>query len=330
MMENRKDQHVELALKQRDRSLASDFDLISLEHDSIPNLKVEDISIAVEVAGMQLSSPIFINAMTGGSDKTKLINEKLAEVAKLANIPIASGSLSSALKNPKNEESYKVMRQVNPKGYILANIGAEYDLSAAQKAVAILDANALQIHVNVIQEIVMPEGDRDFSSWQKNIKEIVNNLDLPVIVKEVGFGMSKNSIKKLIDLGVKTIDISGYGGTNFAKIENARRDQFDMTYLESMGISTVQSLINSKEYQDQVEIIASGGIRNPLDVIKSLALGAKAVGISGLILEQLEENGIDETVSLIKAWNQQLKLIMAALNVTKISQLQELKININL
>ncbi|NLY62449.1 MAG: type 2 isopentenyl-diphosphate Delta-isomerase [Erysipelothrix sp.] len=330
MIENRKDEHVRLALAQVDLAPASDFDLVSLEHDSIPNLKVDDIDLTTSIAGIDLVSPLFINAMTGGSDKTKGINEKLAEVARLVNIPIASGSLSSALKNPDNEASFSILRKTNPDGIIFANVGAEYDLSAAQKAVDILSANALQIHVNVIQEVVMPEGDRDFTSWNTNIAEIAKSLSVPLIVKEVGFGMSSASIKKLINLGVKTIDLSGYGGTNFAKIENARREDFDMSYLENMGISTVQSLINAKDYLSEVEIIASGGIRNPLDVIKSLAMGASAVGMSSFVLSNVEKHGVNKTVEILNAWNYQLKLIMTLLGVKNIKELQKIKVNIKL
>lgn len=327
-MQNRKDAHVELALSQRVDKNISDFDNVIIEHHSIPNTKVDDVDLSTTFANISFETPFFINAMTGGSTKTKLINERLAEVAKRANIAIASGSLSSALKDETYIPTFSVLRDVNSEGIIFANVGAEYTYSKAQQAVNILNANALQIHVNVIQEIVMPEGDRDFTMWQNNIKAAVENLTVPVIVKEVGFGMSSQSIKQLIELGVKTIDISGYGGTNFAKIENARRTDFDMSYLQHMGISTVQSLLNAKPYLNEVEIIASGGIRNPLDVIKCLVLGAQAVGISGLILESVEKDGVEQTVKLVNAWKYQLKLIMSALGVNNIKQLQNVEYKI--
>lgn len=325
-MENRKDQHVAFALQQQAFQKPSAFDDVILEHVSLPHLNVNDVDISTSFAGLKLSSPLYINAMTGGSEKTKAINEKLAEVAKRCHIPIASGSLSSALKDPSLSESFTVLRDKNPNGLIFANIGAEYDVEAAKRAVSLLQADALQIHLNVIQEIIMHEGDRDFSMWKKNIEDIVKTLDVPVIVKEVGFGMSAQTFEALKQLGVKTIDVSGKGGTNFAQIENDRYKDEHMSYMNDMGITTVQSLKYSKDYQDEIEILASGGIRNPLDVVKALAMGAKAVGISGLILKTVEQEGVDKTVALIKKWEAEIKLIMVALDVQNINDLRKIRI----
>ncbi len=267
--------------------------------------------------------PIFINAMTGGSAKTKIINEDLAKVAKATKLAIASGSLSAALKDESLKDSFKVIRDNNKKGIVFANLGAEHDFLNAQAAIEILKADALQIHLNVIQELVMPEGDRDFSIWLSNIKEIKSKAKIPIIVKEVGFGMSRETIEKLLEVKVDAIDVSGFGGTNFAKIENYRRKSHDYSYLNNFGQSTVISLLEAQAFINKTSIIASGGIRNPLDVVKSLALGAKAVGISGLILNHLLEFGVDSTIELINNWKKELKVIMTILGVENIEQLRE-------
>ena len=237
-----------------------------------------------------MTYPIYINAMTGGSEWTKQINEKLAVVARETGLAMAVGSTHAALRNPKMAESFSIARQTNPEGIIFSNVGADVPVDKAVEAVSLLDAQALQIHVNAPQELVMPEGNREFSTWLDNVAAIVQRVDVPVIIKEVGFGMSKELYKDLIDVGVTYVDVSG--GTNFVTIENERRSNKDMDYLANWGQSTVESLLESSAYQDSLNVFASGGVRTPLDVVKSLALGAKAVGMSRPFLNQVENGGI--------------------------------------
>lgn len=319
---NRKDEHVKLALKHHNTNSNSDFDNVRFVYDALPTLDVSDVSLKTTIDSITLDAPIYINAMTGGSEKTKAINEKLAEVASATNIPIASGSLSAALKDSKHEESFAVLRSKNKDGVVFANIGAEYTLEAAQKAIDIVDADILQIHINIVQEIVMPEGDRTFKQWEYNIKEIVEGVSIPVIVKEVGSGMSEKTISRLKNIGVNNIDVSGRGGTNFALIENDRRVNQDYDYLINFGQSTVISLMEAQQHVDHVNILASGGVRNPLDVIKSLALGAKAVGMSSFILNSVMNDGVDETIEIIESFKVQLRSIMTILGCSTIEELK--------
>jgi isopentenyl-diphosphate delta-isomerase len=182
-------------------------------------------------------------------------------------------------------------------------------------------ADGLQIHVNTPQEVVMPEGDRVFSDWKKNIEEITHGLHIPVIVKEVGFGMSHETITELTNLGATTIDVGGTGGTNFAQIENARRSKREFDFLEGWGQSTVISLLEAEYANVEADILASGGIRNSLDIVKSLALGAKSVGISGTVLNSLMNDGVDETVQLIVDWKEEIRKIMSMLNAATVDEL---------
>ena len=307
---NRKDEHVSLA-KAFHKDRPSDFDHVHLIHRSFPQVAVDDISITSEMASLPLKTPFFINAMTGGSEKTKQINEQLATLARETSLAMATGSVSIALKDPSVQDSFTIVRKTNPTGMILANVGAGSSLEQAQQAIDLLEANALQIHVNAPQELVMPEGDRDFRYWLEDIAKIASTLSIPVIVKEVGFGMTRETIQQLIDCGITSIDVSGQGGTSFTQIENARRKNREFGYLDSYGLSTVQSLLEANEVPYPYEFIASGGIRQAYDIFKALALGANAVGISGTILTHLLTKGLDETILLVQQWQSELTTLYA-------------------
>ncbi|MDP4102305.1 MAG: type 2 isopentenyl-diphosphate Delta-isomerase, partial [Bacillota bacterium] len=231
----RKRQHINHALsigQKRETGL----DDITFVHVSLPDLALEQVDISTKIGELSSSSPIFINAMTGGGGKlTYEINKSLARAASQAGIPLAVGSQMSALKDPSERLSYEIVRKENPNGLIFANLGSEATAAQAKEAVEMIGANALQIHLNVIQEIVMPEGDRSFGGALERIEQICSHVSVPVIVKEVGFGMSKASAGKLYEAGAAAIDIGGYGGTNFSKIENLRR-QRQISFFNSWGI----------------------------------------------------------------------------------------------
>ena len=296
--EQRKNEHVEIAMAQSDAP-QSDFDRVRFVHHSIPSINVDEVDLTSRTTGFDMTYPIYINAMTGGSEWTKQINEKLAVVARETGLAMAVGSTHAALRNPKMAESFSIARQTNPEGIIFSNVGADVPVDKAVEAVSLLDAQALQIHVNAPQELVMPEGNREFSTWLDNVAAIVQRVDVPVIIKEVGFGMSKELYKDLIDVGVTYVDVSGKGGTNFVTIENERRSNKDMDYLANWGQSTVESLLESSAYQDSLNVFASGGVRTPLDVVKSLALGAKAVGMSRPFLNQVENGALRQRLSML-------------------------------
>lgn len=319
---NRKDEHLNLALEFYKERKVSDFDNVDFVHTVFPEVNVSDVDLSTNIAGFELEHPFYISGMTGGSELTKKYNEKLAILAKRTNTFMAVGSLSIALKDESTHSSFTIARENNPEGVLFANLGADKTLEDAKKAVSIIDANGIQIHVNAAQEIVMPEGERDFKGWLSNVESIVKGLGKPVIVKEVGFGMSKESIQKLVDIGVNTIDIAGKNGTNFARIENSRRVSDKMDFLENWGNSTVVSLLESKEFQDKVQIIASGGVRDSMDIVKSLALGANAVAMAGRFITLVNEKSMDEAVEEVNNWKYQIKSIMALLGAKNISELR--------
>ena len=327
-MARRKDDHLKLALAQQGEK-ASDFDQLRFVHHSLALLKAEDVTLVTEWAGKSHPFPFYINAMTGGSTKAKQYNQQLSILARETQLALASGSVSAALKDPATADTYRVMREVNPEGFILANLGAHHGVENAKRAVDLLKADALQIHLNVPQEVVMPEGDRDFSMWLTNIEQIVRQLDRPVIVKEVGFGMSQQTMRQLINIGVRTLDVSGRGGTNFIQIENERDSTYDYRTLYQYGQSTAESLLESLPIQAECELLASGGIRQPVDIAKALALGARAVGVAGGILAMIHHQGVEQAIEQVRNWQVQLAQICLMLGAKSVPELQQTDIVLN-
>lgn len=317
-MSNRKDDHIEQALKQPMKP--NDFDRVRFVPEALAQLDTKRIDASVDVFDWRFEHPIYINAMSGGSDRAKEMNIKLAKLAAHFNLPMASGSVSAAIKDSQWNESFRVIRDHHPKGFILANVGLSQTLDGALKAVDLLKANALQIHLNSAQEIVMPEGDRDFSFWEERLKSMLEAVPVPIVVKEVGFGMAKPSLDHFASLGVKYVDVSGRGGTNFITIENARR-KYPLTHFDDFGFSTVESLLEAKS--SPLTVFASGGVRGAFDVVKALALGAKMVGLSGYFLKLVQHHTLDEAIAITDQFLKDIRLIMAILNAPNLTALRE-------
>ncbi|MDM5197044.1 type 2 isopentenyl-diphosphate Delta-isomerase [Fictibacillus enclensis] len=322
--ENRKNEHVKLAIKPESIQPVTHFDNLSFVHNSIPEMAWKEVDLNSKFDDIVMNLPIYINAMTGGSNKTGEINAELADIASATGIAMAVGSQHAGLRNDSLVDTYRVVRKRNPKGIIFANIGADVSIEFALQAVDMFEANALQIHLNAPQEIVMPDGERNFKGWLHQIEQVIQAVHVPVIVKEVGFGMSTETLHLLNDIGVKYVDVSGRGGTNFVWIENQRRENKEYNYLKEWGQSTVISLLEAQEFiqSKKMTIFASGGIRNPLDIIKCLSLGAKGVGIGGPILRILKRDGKERVIEEINEWTLQLKSILTILGARTISDLQ--------
>ncbi|HIC0417673.1 TPA: type 2 isopentenyl-diphosphate Delta-isomerase [Streptococcus agalactiae] len=316
-MTNRKDDHIKYALKYQ--SPYNSFDDIELIHSSLPKYNVNDIDLSTHFAGQSFEFPFYINAMTGGSEKGKAVNHKLAQVAQATGIVMVTGSYSVALKNDE-DDSYPTT-DLYPDLKLATNIGLDKPVPAAESTVKAMNPIFLQVHVNVMQELLMPEGEREFHMWRSHLKEYVDNIQCPLILKEVGFGMDLQSIKDAYDIGITTVDISGRGGTSFAYIENQRGR--DRSYLNTWGQTTAQSLINAQSMMDKMDILASGGIRHPLDMVKCLVLGAKAVGLSRTVLELVERYPVDDVIAILNSWKEDLRMIMCALNCKKITDLRQ-------
>lgn len=319
--EKRKDDHIKLALRSPSPD-SSHFDQISFIHQSIPNIGFKDVNLEVSLPDLMMDNPLYINAMTGGSTMTGNINAALAEVACATGMAMAVGSQHAGLRNELLIDTYRVVRKINPKGLIFANVGADIPLEFALRAVDMIEANALQVHLNVPQELVMPEGGRDFTGWLKQIEQLIRHVSIPVIIKEVGFGMCKEVFALLKEVGVQYVDVGGRGGTNFIGIENQRRENHEYEYLKGWGQTTPISLMEAQEYLKHMTVFASGGVRHPLDAVKSLALGAKAVGIASPLLRIVETYGVQQSIKEMSQWKEQIKVIFTMLGARTVQELQ--------
>ena len=299
---------------------------VYLEHNALPNLGFDDIDTKTSFLGKTIDYPILINAMTGGADFSQEINKDLATLAKEFNIPMAVGSQTIALEEEDSQESFKIVREIiGNDGIVISNLNGQATAEDAKKAVELINADALQIHLNPAQELAMEEGDRDFVGIADNIKDIINFIDKPVIVKEVGFGISKDVAERLYNLGVRNIDVAGYGGTNFIEIENLRNPITDLTDIYSWGIPTAVALINCRQLPDDLYLIASGGIRNSMDIVKSIVLGANLVGISGELLSYLVHGGYTNARSYLEDLIYKIKMLMLLLGKRDIEELKKTK-----
>lgn len=315
-MMNRKDEHIKYALKYQ--SPYNSFDEMELIHHSLPDYDLSEIDLHTHFAGRDFDYPFYINAMTGGSEKAKAVNRKLAQVAQATGLVMVTGSYSAALKNPE-DDSYPSKKDY-PDLLLATNIGIDKPYELGLQTVDEMQPIFLQVHVNLMQELLMPEGEREFRSWKKNLENYATKMPVPVILKEVGFGMDLKTIQMAHAFGIKTFDISGRGGTSFAFIENQRGG--DRSYLNEWGQTTVQSLLNLQDVVDTVEILASGGVRHPLDMVKCFVLGAKGVGLSRTVLELVEKYPVEQVVNIVNGWKDDLRLIMCALNCKTIADLR--------
>ncbi|MGY1439939.1 type 2 isopentenyl-diphosphate Delta-isomerase [Streptomyces reniochalinae] len=312
MIAQRKDDHVRLAVEQQQQhSGRNQFDEVAFVHHALAGLDRPDVSLATAFAGISWQAPLYINAMTGGSERTGRINRDLAIAARETGVALASGSMSAYFKDPDCAETFSVLRKENPDGFVIANVNATASVDKARRAVDLIQADALQIHINTVQETVMPEGDRSFSSWAPQIGRIAAGVDVPVIVKEVGFGLSRETVRLLEGLGVRIADLGGRGGTDFARIENGRRRLGDYAYLTGWGQSTAACLLDAQDAP--LPVLASGGVRHPLDVARALALGASGVGASGTFLRTLLDEGVSALVERIAVWLDQLTALLTML-----------------
>lgn len=281
----RKLEHIELIKNLPVECDKTGFTDINLVHNAISSLALDEIDIGCSFLNKKLGSPFMINAITGGPDMATEINISLAKAAQQLNIPIAVGSQKIAVDNKEFRESFAVVRKECPSGVVLANLSALSSAKDALEAIEMLEADGIQLHLNLPQELAMLEGDRNFKGLIENIVDIANASPVPVIVKEVGFGISREIANSLWNKGINFIDIGGMGGTNFASIERQRRNLFQPSVFEEWGISTAVSIAEVASLSLPIYLIASGGIRNALDAIKAFALGADLVALARPCLE---------------------------------------------
>jgi isopentenyl-diphosphate Delta-isomerase len=261
----------------------------------MPELSLAEVDLRTAIAGVPLAEPVLIGAMTGGAPQTEAINRALAEVAGALGLAMAVGSQTAGLRDPGVRSSYTVVRQENPHGVVLANVGAGAGVGAALQAVEMLQADLLQVHLNAPQELVMREGDRDFRGHLAMIRDLVRRSPVPVVVKECGFGLSRQTAGLLYEAGVRAVDVAGRGGTNFAWIEAERREGEAVdSGLVDWGIPTACSLLEVLSHsKPDLTVIAGGGIDRGTAAAKALAIGAAAVSVAGPVLRAMHAEGVE-------------------------------------
>lgn len=309
------------------------FGDVELIHNTLPEISKEDIDISTNVFGKKLESPLLITAITGGHPSALQINKELAIAAEREKIGLGLGSQRAAIENTSLIDTYKVTRENAPNTLLIGNIGApqiignnDNSRDFAEKAIDMIDADILAIHLNALQESIQPEGDIDAQGYVSAIENITDIVDFPIMAKETGTGIAAEEGKILESAGVDFIDVAGAGGTSWAAVETYRaEDRYLGELFWDWGIPTAVStveLVNSVN----IPIISSGGIRSGLDAAKAIALGADSVGIALPILKDAFI-GHNEIINFIKRFNDSLKIAMFLVGA---KNLKELKNNSNL
>lgn len=323
MSSDRKQEHIENYFKS-EFSGNTLLDNVYIEHFALTDLNFDEIDTSVEFLGKEISFPLLINGMTGGAEISYDINEKLARLCKQFNIALEVGSQKVALVDADLKETFTIIGEIfEEKNVLISNISALATVEEVKKCVEMINADAVAIHLNPAQELVQFEGDRDFSGILKNIKKIVKSLDIPVIVKETGCGISKKTCEMLIKSGVRFIDVGGFGGTNFIEIENLRRDDLDFTNIYGWGVPTAKAIIDCRAVSKDFTLIGSGGIRTGEDVIKALILGSDMVAIAGEVLNYLIHGGYKMAEDYLKSLIYQTKMIMMLVGAKNIDELKK-------
>ncbi|MCS4541861.1 MAG: type 2 isopentenyl-diphosphate Delta-isomerase [Euryarchaeota archaeon] len=334
----RKFEHIEICLKHnvKMREKSTGFEDVEFIHRSLPEINKHEIETSIDFLGHTLNAPIIIAGMTGGHPVAKKINAELAKAAQDLSIGMGIGSQRAAIENPSLAYTYEIARKVAPDIFLIANLGAPqlvkgYSIDEAKKAVKMIDADALAIHLNPLQEALQSEGEIEARGYLKNIQRIAKELDVPVIAKETGAGISGEDALLLKKAGVAAIDIGGAGGTSWSGVESIRAknrgdklgEELGKTYWD-WGIPTAVSTVEVAEaVGNYLKIIATGGIRSGLDVAKALALGADAAGVALPFLSPAYKEGARAVILKLKQMIEELRVAMFLVGARNISELKQ-------
>ena len=316
---SRKKEHLELCLSDdvAYKTKSTGFENYDFKHYAITEVDIDKINFRTKFFGKKIDYPFLISCMTGGTSEAENINAQLAIVAENLKIPIGVGSQRQALENDKFVDSFKIVRRNAPNVPVLGNIGASQvvqfkSMDPVFKLVDMIEADAIVIHINPLQELLQKEGETHFKGLVKSLRSMVKKLNVPVIVKEVGAGISYGAASKLLEAGVKGIDVAGAGGTSWAGVEILRNKNNNDKYFWDWGLPTSYCIKEVYKHKKNFKftLIGSGGINNAVDAAKAFALGADIVASARIILLELQNSGIDGTQKLIVGWFDTIKKIM--------------------
>ena len=333
-IEERKTDHIRINLEEDVSSgMTSGLERYHFTHEALPEMALTDVDLGLTLFKKHLRAPILISSMTGGTEEAGRINQRLAEAAQETGIAMGVGSQRAAIEDSKQVATFKICRDVAPDALLFANIGAVqlnygYGIDECRRAVDMLAADALILHLNPLQEAVQAGGDTNFAGLAKKIEEVCKRLEVPVIAKEVGWGISERTAKLLAKCGVGVIDVAGAGGTSWSQVEMHRApDEFTRelaaTYI-NWGINTADSILNVKRAAPKMIIFASGGLKNGLDIAKSIALGATLGGMATPFLRNAMIS-TEKTIEMVDLIKSQLEVTLFSSGISDLTQLNLLK-----
>lgn len=329
--QTRKADHLRICLEDdvQFRKLANGLDRYRFDHVCLPELDLSEVDLSTKFLDKTLNAPILISSMTGGTERAKIINSRLAVAAQKYGLAMGVGSQRIAIENPDVAHTFAV-RSLAPNAMLLANLGAvqmnyTYGVEQCLRVIDILEADALILHLNPLQECIQPNGDTKFKGLLAKIKRLCQQIDVPVIVKEVGNGISAKMATKLIDAGVDVIDVAGAGGTSWAKVESQRAEnnlqrRLGKTFAD-WGISTADCIVQVRQQYPDLPLIASGGLRDGMEVAKAIALGADLAGLAFPFLQAASESesALDELIELLIA---EIKTVLFCTGNQNLSELK--------
>ena len=329
-IQQRKADHIQINLEQDVRSaLTTGLEKYHFVHEALPEINLEDVDTSLTLFGKRLEAPVLISSMTGGRPQAGTINQRLAEAAQATRTAMGVGSQRAALEDAKLAKTFQV-RKYAPDILLFANLGAVqlnygYDLDEGRRAVDMIQADALYLHLNALQEAVQEGGDTNFKGLAKKIEGICKKLEVPVIAKEVGWGISERTAKLLANCGVDAIDVAGAGGTSWSQVEMHRaRDEFTRQLAATFvgwGIPTADSILNVKKTVPDMTIFASGGLKDGLDVAKCIALGATLGGMAGQFLKAAAVS-TEKAVEMMQLTKRQIEVTMFACGAKEVGELE--------
>jgi isopentenyl-diphosphate Delta-isomerase len=336
-IDQRKADHIKINLEKDVRSaLTAGLENYRFVHEALPELDLEQVDPSLSLFGKRLSAPILISSMTGGTADAESINLRLAEAAQEMKIAMGVGSQRAAIENPEQAKTFQV-RRVAPDILLFANLGAVqlnygYGIDQCRQAMDMIGADALILHFNPLQEAVQDAGDTNFAGLAGKIAQICKNLEVPVIAKEVGWGISERSAKLLADCGVSAIDVAGAGGTSWSQVEMYRApDEFTRDLAATFvgwGIPTAESILNVKKAAPEMTVFASGGLKDGLDIAKCIALGATLGGMAGQFLKA-GAISTKSAMQMMKLTKRQIEVTMFAAGAGTLEDLKNGKLVID-
>jgi len=331
---NRKSDHIQINLERDVRSaLTTGLEKYRFIHEALPELDLNRVDATLRLFGKTLSAPILISSMTGGTDRAGTINLRLAEAAQTVGVAMGVGSQRAALEHSELAATFQV-RRVAPDILLFANLGATqlnsgYALDHCRRAVDMLQADALILHLNPLQEAVQAGGDVNFAGLAKKIEGICKKLEAPVIAKEVGWGISERTARLLAECGVAAIDVAGAGGTSWSQVEMHRApDEFTRQLAATFvgwGIPTAESIQIVRKAAPNMTVFASGGLKDGLDIAKCIALGASLGGMAGQFLKAAAVS-TESAVEMMKLTKRQIEVTMFACGVGTLEGLRDGKL----